>query len=493
MFQSPLELKRRQWNGRLILLLLTIVGMTALHSHARAADIRWDLWGVPHIWAESDEDAAHAFGWAQMRANADEVLRLYARARGQAAQFFGPGADRMEIKSDTWVLMMGVPELAETWWLAQTPSEKAIIEAFTAGMNEFAASSDASIDGAARKLLPIRPQDVLAHLANTLLYGFVVDPWRVEYDSTAWTAGRLKTNKAERDGFHQETPFGSNAWAISPKNSVSGNAMLMINPHLPWSGETRWFEVELASDAFALHGVALVGLPFIAIGFNRHLGWSHTVNPMHGYYLYELNTEEDGYAWDGGTRPFVTRKRVIQVRQPDGSETAVEVTFRDSVHGPVVARQDGRALALWVVGRDAPHLIGQYWRMAKSKTFEEFLSALKMQQMPMFSLTYADRDGHIFFDFGGRHPAEGPIDQRSQTLLPGTSAKTLWRGILPFDHLPQVLDPPNGWVQNANDPPWTATFPSVLKPEDFPSGLTTEDTTNLRAQQLIRALDRDHH
>jgi acyl-homoserine-lactone acylase len=103
-------------------------------------------------------------------------------------------------------------------------------------------------------------------------------------------------------------------------------------------------------------------------------------------------------------RPFQTATHRLQVKQEDGSlrEEALEV--KGSVHGPVIAERPGRALALRVAGLDQPGLIDQYWRMIRARNLNEFQDALRLLQMPMFTVLYADGGGHILHLFGGRTP-----------------------------------------------------------------------------------------
>ena len=95
-----------------------------------------------------------------------------------------------------------------------------------------------------------------------------------------------------------------------------GHALLLANPHLPWSGEYLLFEAQLtAPGVYDAYGATLVGIPVLAIAFNDYLGWTHTVNTLDGADLYRLTPDGDGYRFDGATRAFETRTETIQVQQ----------------------------------------------------------------------------------------------------------------------------------------------------------------------------------
>jgi acyl-homoserine-lactone acylase len=117
-------------------------------------------------------------------------------------------------------------------------------------------------------------------------------------------------------------------------------------------------------------------------------------------------------------------------------------------------------------------------------------AAVRALQMPMFTLMYADRDGHVLHLFNGLVPdrPEGPWDFSGP--VPGTGPETLWTETYAYERLPRVLDPESGWLQNANDPPWTTTFPRALDPEDFPADMAPR-FMHFRAQRSARLLMED--
>lgn len=433
------------------------------------AEILWDTYGVPHIFAPDDESLLHAYGWAQMQAHGDLVLRLYAQARGRAAEYWG----KDYLDSDKHVRRMGVPARAAEWLARETPAERRQLEAFVLGMNAYAAKHPESLDPQGRPVLPVAAVDVLGHTQRVLHLVFV--------------AGREAQRAQDR---FQEKTSGSNAWAVAPARSASGKALLVANPHLPWGDLFTWFEAHFVAPGLNATGAALVGQSVPGIGFNEHLGWTHTVNTIDAADTYELTLVEGGYLFDGSVRAFETETQTLKVRQDDGSLREEALAIKRSVHGPVLSEKAGKALALRVAGLDQPHIVDQYWRMIRARNLEEFESALRQLQMPMFTVMYADRDGRILHLFGGRTPVRpaGPWDWARS--VPGDTSKTLWNATHAYDDLPRVLDPQSGWLQNANDPPWTTTFPGVLAPDRFPSYMAPR-AMGFRAQRSARMLAED--
>ena len=428
----------------------------------------WDKWGVPHIYAPDLENALYAFGWAQMASHGDLVLRLYGQSRGRAAEYWG--AEYAD--SDRWVRTMGVPGRAARWAKEQDVSVRRPLDAFVAGMNAFAKANADRLSGNAKVVLPVAVEDVIAHSQRVINFTFLINPQTVDALGRRWSEA------------------GSNTWAVAPARSASKHALLLANPHLPWGDLFTWYECHIVTPQLMAYGATLVGAPSVAIAFNNRLGWSHTNNTIDGADLYELQLSGDGYRWNDSVRAFDSRTEVMKIRQADGSIKEEQLTIRESVHGPVVRATSGKALALRVSGLEQPNVIAQYWNMIRSKSLAEFEAAERPLQMPFFTTMYADADGHIMHLFGGRTPVRPAGDYDWNTIVPGTSSATLWTSTHPYSELPRVVDPPSGWLQNANDPPWTTTFPLAIDANAYPRYMAPR-TMGLRPQQSAALLMAD--
>ena len=449
-----------------------IVGNQSLSEAPKSTEILWDTYGVPHIYGKDAGSAFQAFGWAQMQSHGNLLLRLYAQARGRAAEYWG----EKYLESDRWVLTMGVPERARSWYLAQSPTFRNYLDAFAAGINAYAQEHQDLISDEVEVVLPVKAEDVLAHLQRVLNFTFVVNPKQVALLS------------------NQEPKAGSNGWAIAPSHSQSGNAMLLANPHLPWSDLYLWYEAQMTAPGIDAYGAALVGIPVLEIAFNDNLGWTHTVNTFDGWDAYELKLVDNGYRFDGKVLPFQTKTLSLKVKQLDGTLHDQPLVVKSSVHGPVVTEKDGLAVALRVVGLDRPGVLQQWWDMARSKNLTQFQTVLQRLQLPMFTVMYADRYGHIMHLFNGQVPVRQKGDFKYwQGMIPGDTPTTLWTKIHPYKDLPRVIDPPSGWLQNTNDPPWTTTFPRVLSPDNYPSYMAPRGPMSFRSQRSAKMLSEDKH
>ncbi len=432
-------------------------------------EILWDSYGIPHIFAENSERLHYAFGWAQARNHGDLILRLYGEARGRASEYWG----EENLRSDWWVHVNGIPDRARDWYEKQNPGYKKYLDAFAEGINAYAAANTDRISDEVEIVLPVTPVDVLAHCHRVITFFFVTNPQAV---SNAASSLDKK---------------GSNAWAVGPSRSASGNALLMGNPHLPWHGYFLFTEAQLVSPDIDAYGVTLVGMPSLGIAFNDNLGWSHTVNVLDGFDLYELKLAGGGYMWDGSVKAFETDTVTLKIKRKDGTLTEEPLPVRRSIHGPVVIEKKGKsALALRVAGLDRYGIGEEWWDMSRAKNLDEFTSAIRRLQIPIFTMMYADRDGHIMHFFGGAVPRRPSGDWNWAGVVPGDVSQTLWSDIHTFEELPRIIDPPTGWLQNANDPPWTTTYPPVIDAGDYPSYMSPR-FMHFRAQRSSKLLMED--
>jgi acyl-homoserine-lactone acylase len=368
---------------------------------------------------------------------------------------------------------MGLHERGAIWYEAQSPDFRANLDAFAAGINAYAERYPDRIDAAARTVLPVDATDVLGHAARVFSLFLSV------------TSGTLGVEIAG-------SMPGSNGWAVAPSRTADGHALLLANPHLKWAGEQTFFEAHLqAPGVYDAYGAALIGFPTLGIAFNDHLGWTHTSNTIDAGDLYVLTIEGDGYRYDGEILPFTTRTETINVRQEDGTLREDVLVVRRSVHGPVV-EVEGTTIAVRLAAVDdwssGAGLAEQWWDMGRATNLKEFEGILRRLQLPFFTVIYADRDGHVLSLFNGQVPVRpaGEIDWSGPA--PGDTSAALWTEIHTYDDLPKVLDPPGGWVQNSNSPPWYTTSPLALDPEAYPPYLAPR-YLHWRERHGIRALE----
>lgn len=434
-------------------------------------EILWDSFGVPHIYAKTEEGGFYGFGYAQAQSHGNLLLKMYGESRARAAEYWG---DKYE-SQDKWLVANDVPARSIQWFKQQTPQMQKNLDAFAAGVNAYAAAHPDKIAPEVKVVLPLSGVDIIAHAQRLMNFGYIASDRKVLADPSINEAG------------------GSNAWAVAPSRSASGKAMLLANPHLPWApSQLTYYEAQITAPGMAIYGATQVGLPVLRFGFNNDLGFTNTVNTMQGFTSFKLTTEGDGYRFDGKLLPFRSVTKSYKVRQADGTLKTVSFDQKSTVHGPVFTLPDGKTtIALKVAGLDRPGVLQQYLDMGKARDWATFEKVLRRMQVVMFNIIYADRAGHILYLDNGLLPkhAEGDLKYWSAPV-PGDTSATLWKDVHSYDDMPKLLDPVSGFVQNANDPPWLATWPRALDPKNFPAYVAPVGPMSQRAQMSVKLMTR---
>ncbi len=455
----------KQW----ILPLLLAVGACTACAQAPKTEILWDTYGVPHVYGKTNADMYYGMGWAQMHNHANLVLQLYGQARGRAAEYWG----ERQFFFDQIIHLLDIPALAKQQYAQQPAAFKPCLDAFVRGVNAYAKAHPEAIAPEFKQVLPITGPDIMAHALRILYIQFLAID---DID--------LALEPEQR---------GSNAYAIGPSRSADGNAMLLANPHLPWMDFYLFFEAHLNAPDYNAYGVTLIGMPTLAIAFNQHLGWTHTVNTIDGADVYALKPSGKGhYLLDGVSTPYTTRQVKLKVKQENGALKEETVPMQYTRQGPVMGPDSVHRYALRIAGmRNRPLMIYQWHRMGAAQNWAQFETALKMMQLPMFNVIYADDAKNIAYLFAGNVPVrkEGNWDFW-QAKVDGSQSKYIWQQTHPYQDLPKLLNPATGFLQNANDPPWTNTYPAILDPAKYPPYMASRRMA-LRPQRAVHMIVND--
>lgn len=444
----------------------------------KGTEILWDKYGVAHVYAQSVEDLFYCYGWAQAQSHGDLLLHLYGESRGRAAEYFGSSY----LPSDEWVWTNSIPSRSVKWLALQTPEFRAYLEAFAKGINDYAARHPDALSAESRRVLPITALDPLQHTHRIVHFTYIA-PLRL--------ASRAAGPIAAASLLETPEAVGSNGWAIAPAHTAAGKTLLLGNPHLGWGGWQTYYEIQLNAPGIELYGASQVGFPVLRFVFTKYLGFNQTVNSLDGADLYRIQTKDDGYVLDGKVHAFEKESHEIKIRQEDGSFTTSTLQIERTVHGPVIRHDDGAPIALRVAALDRPFMLEQYWQMETAHDFAAFEKALARLQVPCFNVIYGDRAGHIEYLYNGTVPrrARGGLAYWAG-VVPGDTSETLWNDYLTYDELPKVIDPPSGYVQNTNDPPWNAAWPNSLDPAKYPPYIAPS-TSSFRAERSLRMLYED--
>jgi acyl-homoserine-lactone acylase len=453
-------------------------------------EILWDKWGVPHVYGKTLTDMFYCFGWAQAEAHGNLLLHVLGQSRGRGAEYFGPGLKDETLKTDRWIWTNEVPARSAKWLAVQTPEFRSYLDAFAAGINGYAAKHPQALATEVKQVLPITALDIIEHEQHFYDFEFVAGkvlatPGHVDSATLTMPVEPGLENTAE------DLADGSNGWAIGPSHSTSGHAMMLLNPHLSWGGETTYFEVQLVGPGVNLYGATQLGVPSLRFVTTEEHSITNTVNVNNGHLLYRITEKDGGYLFDGKVKPYEKATYPIRILQQGGGYTTENITVLKTVHGPVIRRDAGIPIALYVAGLDKPYMLEQIWKMSTSKNFAEYEAQEKRLQIPMYNILYADREGHIEYLFNAPVPRRSEGDYAFWSKpVDGTTSRLLPTGALTYEELPKMIDPASGYVQNSNQPPWDAAWPTMIDPAKYPPYVSSQ-WPYFRSDRSLRMLSED--
>ncbi len=239
------------------------------------------------------------------------------------------------------------PEALQAFWQAQTPAVRQLLEGYAAGFNRFLREADGKTTSCLGQSWPraIATDDLLRLTRRLLVEGGVgqfadalvaAAPPGTEKVASGEQAFQVAEQRRQR--FRLER--GSNAIAVGSERSADGKGMLLANPHFPWNGAMRFYQMHLTIPGrLDVMGASLPGLPLVNIGFSRHLAWTHTVDTSSHFTLYRLALDPKDprrYLVDGRSLPLEEKSVAIEVRGADGKLSRVEHKVYQSIYGPLV-------------------------------------------------------------------------------------------------------------------------------------------------------------
>ncbi len=241
--------------------------------------------------------------------------------------------------------------------------------------------------------------------------------------------------------------LGSNNWVVSGAHTATGKPLLANDTHLELSIPPIWYEIHLTAPGWNVKGFTLPGAPLVVIGHNDRIAWGFTNN---GADIQDLYTETfsptaaDQYRVNGKWVKAQLLDEVIRVKgQPD--EHLQLVVTR---HGPIVRRENGKSYALRWTATEPGGLSNVYSWLGKAQNWEEFRSIMKKVWGPAQNAVYADVNGNIGYVMAARVPIRKK--GHGEIPSPGDTDDYEWTGYIPFDQLPQALNPDSGLIVTAN-------------------------------------------
>ncbi len=241
--------------------------------------------------------------------------------------------------------------------------------------------------------------------------------------------------------------LGSNNWVVSGAHTATGKPLLANDTHLELSIPPIWYEMHLTAPGWNVKGFTLPGAPMIIIGHNDRVAWGFTNNgaDVQDLYVETFNPgAPDEYRVKGAWTKAQIIDEIIHVKGQPDEHLKVIVTR----HGPVVHREGDKAYALRWTATEPGGLANSYNWLGKARNWKEFREIMKRVWGPGQNAVYADVDGNIGYVMAARVPIRKK--GHGEVPVPGDTDDYEWSGYIPFEQLPQALNPESGLIATAN-------------------------------------------
>lgn len=482
-----------------------------------------DQHSVPHIFADTQHDAYRALGYVHAQDRFFQMEFARRTAAGRLSEIVGPPG----LGGDRFMRTLGVYRLAEASVASLSPQARAALNAYVEGVNAWLTDPDTqrpaeliilgvtpepwrAADSAAWvRLMALllsgdwRTEILKAQLSETLTPEQLRDLWPDEPEGAPTTMTMAPGVQKQLAALASSLPdifpeaSASNEWIVSGARSASGKPLLANDPHLGLTAPGMWHLARIVTPDFKAAGAAIPGQPFFMVGQNGYLSWGLTTthSDTQDLFIERLLPDDPGqYLTPTGSLPFETRIEDIKIR---GRGTPERLVVRSTRHGPVISDISsdsselagaGSVIALsFAALREDDQTANAIFGMNTARTVSDFRTALRDFHAPMQNVAYAHTDGQFGFVAAGRLPIRpgGPGN------LPqaGWTGENDWAGFVPFDDLPQVQNPENGVVINANNRVAPRDYPHVIA-NDWPEGFRAQRIENLLAESSVQTLDR---
>jgi len=449
-----------------------------------SAKIERDEWGVPHIYGKRDADVSFGLAYAHAQDDFTTIFDILLATRGELASVYGKGA----AVNDYYVHLMDLWNTIDTNYESDVADDvKLLCDGYAAGLNLFL--EDYPKQGK-KNIYPVFGKDLIAGFSHRMPLMFGLDG--VMKKLSKETRPQLIGLNGDDENDESFKMVASNVFAIAPHRSSDGYTRLWINSHQPWDGPVAWYEAHFISEeGWDFYGGLFPGSPVPLLGHNPYLGWGHTVNSPDLIDVYELKinpNNKDQYWFEGEWMEMKVRKVPIKVKLFGPFYWTFKRMVKESIHGPVMEFDHG-TYAIRISSLKNLKFVEEWYRMGKAQNYAEFREAMEIHALPMFNTGYADKDGNIFYVYNAKIPKRED-GYNWHELLAGDENANIWTSYVPFDSLPQVLNPPDGFLQNCNSNPYLATgnMEDVSKPLPEWTGIETYQTNRaLRALETFGA------
>lgn len=497
-----------------------------------SAEVRRTSYGIPHVKAKDEAGLGFGIGYAYAQDNFCMFQETLLSANGERARYFGPEAvggpefesgsiTQPNLTADFFFRLLNSPELVDAAWQEQPAAIKALLRGYAAGFNHFLTENARQLPEQCRNAAWVRKideRDLIKFMRRLAVEGGSLRFMKALHDAAPPSAGASQPTAATDDWvpWSSRRDFvGSNGVALGKDATENGRGLLLGNPHYPWHGALRFYQLHLTIPGkLDVMGASLGGFPVVNIGFNRRLAWTHTVNTSEHFTLRSLKLDARDatrYIVDGQQRRMQRKTVTVDVLGSDGKVTQRSHDFWFSSYGPVIARAGMAWTAQTAYALDDPNwnnnrLLMTWHAMNVANTLDAFQGAITSRVgLPWVNTLAADEAGETLYTDVTVVPR---LTQAKQDACVAPEHRELMKqgvyvlqsradcdlkagswgkgsGIFAGNELPVLRR--SDYVQNSNDSAWLTNpavpltgFAPIVSEQDYPQN----DRTRIGISQI---------
>jgi acyl-homoserine-lactone acylase len=488
------------------LLLISVLSTLGCASGptSTTATIERTTYGIPHVTAPDAETLAFGLAYAYAQDNVCMAANHLVTVRGERAVSFGGTTQGLlglrampNEQIDTFVSFhMNDAALAAQWAKASSEA-RALARGYVAGYNRFLAEHREKLPAPCNGQAWVKPMTLAEYYRTTELsaiqagIGAFADAVIAAKPPPTKVSEALPAPKVDAQAIRAEfkeigiidLPYGSNAWAFGKDVTENSRGVLLGNPHFPWVGPNRFYQMHLTiPGSIDVMGASLAFGSVVTIGFNRDIAWTHTVSTGRRFTLYELVLAENdptSYLVDGKPEKMTSRSVTVRSRQADGTIKDVTQTLWSTRWGPVIVSPRAElnwsaknAHALKDANSGNARMNDAWLALGRATSIDDAKKAIGNLGVPWVNTIAADRAGNAMYadvsvvpDVDTAQLARCAPSRAAATLinslgivvLDGAKSDCDWQrdpnsavpGLIAASRMPTVVR--SDWVQNSND------------------------------------------
>lgn len=487
-------------------------GTEKLKGLSAAVEMYYDDFGIPHIFAQNEEDAMMALGYAQAKDRLFQMELLSRIATGKLSEIFGKDL----IETDQFYLSLGIAENSK--YLTQNADTTTVYfkqsQAFLKGVNTYIDQETKPIEF---HLLGIQKHhytmEDIYNVFGYMSFGFAMahktDPLvsaiqeklGPEYVKNLGLnidpqTSLIKTYPAENAlAISQSISYiekmkpipsfiGSNSWVVGPEKTQNKKVIFENDPHIGFSQPATWFEAHIKTPQMESYGFYLALTPYPLLAHNRQLAYGLTMfeNDDIDLYVDQINpANKEEYVYGNTFKKFETRSYTIAVKDADSVQFTVQVTHRGPVINPVVPEVKTKqpVTMYWVYLHRPNRLLELVYGMSRAKNLAEFKQYPPLLHAPGLNIMYGDADNNVAWWASG-HLYKRANNAPTKMLLDGSNPENDSIQYLPFAENPQAINPSWHYVYSCNNQP-----DSLMSKRYVPGYYLPQD----RAKRVVQLLE----